>query len=210
MIDLRAIAQALPDAEAYVRLLGLVPHRGPRRDTVRILCPWHGDTTPSCDVIRLADRIGSKCRACDGGGDHLHLFAAANGLDLRTDFRRAALELAKLLGVTAVDTPRARQPKPRDPLIVLAKALERAAEDMLAGRALHPRDAAAFDAATARQCELALKLLGRAVHQRRVREIAQAAIRLAEERVMRRAWDLAPVGPTAAPPVNPKPNQRAA
>lgn len=127
MIDLRAIAQALPDAEAYCRLLGLVPHRGPRRDTVRVLCPWHSEKTPSCDVTRQADRIAVKCRACDAGGDHLHLFAVAQGLDLRTDFRRAALELARLLGVIGVDTPSAKQPprRPHDPVIELARLIDR-------------------------------------------------------------------------------------
>jgi hypothetical protein len=182
MIDLAAISSSLPEPEAYVRLLGLVPHRGPRRDTVRVLCPWHNEKAPSCDVTARDGRIVARCRACNAGGDHLHLAAAAWGRDIRVDFRGVALDVARLLGVTAADTPRAR-PKPQDPLVVLARALERAAEDMLDGRELHPKDVATICAATDRQAELALRLIKAALHRRRVRECAEEVVDLALDRL---------------------------
>lgn len=178
MIDLRAIAAALPDdPEAYVRLLGLVPHRGPRRDTTRVLCPWHSEKKPSCDVTVLPGRIGARCRSCNAGGDHLHLAAAAWGIDPRgAGFREVALRLADLLGVTAADTPNAERPKPQDPLVVLASSLERAATDFLDGRPIHPRDAATIDAATDRQVELSTRLIAAGLRRRRIHEVAQEVL----------------------------------
>jgi DNA primase len=178
VIDLRAIAAALPDdPEAYVRLLGLVPHRGPRRDTTRVLCPWHSEKKPSCDVTVLPGRIGARCRSCNAGGDHLHLAAAAWGIDPRgAGFRETALRLADLLGVTAADTPSAERPKPQDPLVVLAKALERAATDFLDGRPIHPRDASTIDAATDRQVELSTRLIAASLRRRRFHEVAQEVL----------------------------------
>jgi len=93
------LIREVTDIERVLRGLGL---RVRRRGTgYPILCPWHNEKTPSCNVrIGPAGSIQVKCHGCEGGGNVLHLVAAVRGWDLRRDFRAVLDETARLGGVT--------------------------------------------------------------------------------------------------------------
>lgn len=108
MSDLaREIRHALTDAEAVCRNLGFIGGRGTyaRQGAYGVLmrCPWHEDSSPSCSVRRAKDgTLSVRCFACDATGDVLDLVAKANGLSVKTDFRRVLLAAAELAGLWQV------------------------------------------------------------------------------------------------------------
>jgi hypothetical protein len=69
-----------------VALLGLEDGR----KGLKILCPAHADTNPSCHLYVDQDRW--QCFACGEGGDQLDLFAASQGLPLAEAIASLATE----------------------------------------------------------------------------------------------------------------------
>ncbi len=133
-IDLDAIRGAGMGPLAFVIALGMRPSRGARPDRVRVLCPVHQEKVPSCDVGVRQGRIAWICRSCGEGGDVFALVAAVRGLDARRDFRRVVLETAEVVGVQVDDGAPVRRRRRRDPIVDLALAIDRAADDWIAGR----------------------------------------------------------------------------
>jgi 5S rRNA maturation endonuclease (ribonuclease M5) len=70
-----------------------------------VLCPWHGDGTPSCKVDTRSGAIVAFCHACKAGGDALALVAAVHGLDpsSKVDFPEVLKLAAQLAGVDLGD-----------------------------------------------------------------------------------------------------------
>lgn len=70
-----------------------------------VLCPWHGDRTPSCKVDTRSGAIAAFCHACKAGGDALDLVAAVHGLDpsSKVDFPEVLKLAAALAGVDLGD-----------------------------------------------------------------------------------------------------------
>jgi pyruvate/2-oxoglutarate dehydrogenase complex dihydrolipoamide acyltransferase (E2) component len=123
---LSAFALASPYSAA--RLLGLTVAKGatPRSRSVRVVCPWHGDRNPSCDVTIRRGRMVAYCRSCNTGGDVLDIVAAIEGLDVKNDFRRVLERAAAIVGVELTrEEPNA--PRPVTPLDV-ARAQVREAQ----------------------------------------------------------------------------------
>jgi len=99
-------------------LLGLLKGATRQPSGVTILCPAHGERTPSCSVTRGRDgTIRFKCHGCQATGDLLTLVATVHDLDLRSDFKAVLLEAAQLAGLSQiVDELNERQPYTPRPL----------------------------------------------------------------------------------------------
>lgn len=159
-IDLDRIRDAGMLPLAIVTALGMHPSRGARPDRVRVLCPVHGEREPSCDVGVRDGQIVWICRSCGEGGDLFALVAAARGLDSRRDFRRVVRETADVVGVQVDDGAPVRRRRRRDPIVDLALAIDRAADDWIAGRVV--RADSIIEAATADELCEALETLAAA------------------------------------------------
>ena len=94
-------APALRDPHGVARLLGLHVAKGTsgRARVVRVLCPWHSDKGPSCDLTVRDGALVARCRSCNMGGDILSLVALHEGLDYRRDFPAVLQAAAELGGV---------------------------------------------------------------------------------------------------------------
>jgi CHC2 zinc finger len=93
-----------------VELIGLAD----TRKGMKILCPAHADTNPSCHLYLDQDRW--QCFACGQGGDQLDLFATSQGLPLA----QAIASLATESGIDYRDRDwgdvRQREPSPAEQL----------------------------------------------------------------------------------------------
>jgi DNA primase len=107
-------------ADGFATRLGIAGHKN--GDMVRqaggvlVVCPSHGDRTPSLSITRGPDRLlRVRCFGCDLSGDAFTLIAAVHGLDVRSGFA-AVLEHARAITGTAApfSAPRERAPEPRD------------------------------------------------------------------------------------------------
>src|SRR5690242_18399964 len=89
----------LADPVDLARRLGLLEGAKRQPTGLFVLCPAHGERTPSCSVTRGPDgTIRVRCFGCDLSGDVLTLVAAASGLDVRRDFRRVLERAASAAG----------------------------------------------------------------------------------------------------------------
>ncbi len=170
MVDVVEVRRRLADPITVVAQLGL--ERGARRERggVRVLCPVHREREPSCSVsVGRDETIRVHCWSCGWSGDVLHLVGAANGLDLRVDFRRVASLAADLAGVEA-DRGLMRPARPRPVAVQLAFRMEIATADHLAG--LEVRADEMIEGATAEQIDEALALLAELDRADIVRSIA--------------------------------------
>lgn len=102
----QAFALSTPYHAAQALGLELGPHASPRRRSVRVLCPWHPDQTPSCDLTIKRGRVVAICRSCGARGDVLGIVAARAGLDPRRHFGEVLARAAQIVGV---DTRAARR-----------------------------------------------------------------------------------------------------
>jgi hypothetical protein len=162
MIDVSRLDSAMPDAAAFVRLLGLEPHRGGQRGGVRIFCPWHSEKHPSCDVTSKDGRIVAICRSCGGKGDALGLAATVWSLDAKTDFLEVAERLADAVGVTLERSDPAYdyEAPPVDHVAVMAELIERMACGWLRGQPPSKADDAAYSAGSFNDaCQAVRRLL---------------------------------------------------
>lgn len=88
--DPRQLCEALGIADKSKRQAG---------NGLTILCPAHGERTPSCSVTRGPDgSVRVRCFGCDFTGDALTLIAVARGLDIRAQFREVLEQAAELAG----------------------------------------------------------------------------------------------------------------
>lgn len=115
--NVAVIRERLADPVELARRLDLL--RGARvvRDSVRIICPWHGEKNPSCSVSRGPDQTARvRCFSCGATGDALSLVAVCRGLDPRLDFGAVLRAAAEIAGVDLEDDSRVMsRPRPRTP-----------------------------------------------------------------------------------------------
>ena len=114
------VRAALVDPERLCRELGLLKGAERAAGGIQILCPNHGERTPSCLVSVRPDRtVGVKCFACDFAVDALGLIAHMHNLDTRSDFKRVLEIGAEMAGLHQLadeirdGKPRGERPKPR-------------------------------------------------------------------------------------------------
>jgi DNA primase len=116
--DVETIKRSLADPREVCRRLGLDPKAKPQGGGgLMILCPAHGERTPSCSVSRGPDgTLRVKCFGCDFAGDVFDLLAVVERLDRVRDFpellRRAA-ELAHVELERDASRPPAKRAQPR-------------------------------------------------------------------------------------------------
>lgn len=121
--DVETVKRALADPREVCRRLGLDQKAKPQSGGgLMILCPVHGDRSPSCSVTRGRDgTLRVKCFACDFAGDVLDLLAAVERLDRVRDFpellRRAA-ELGHVTLEREVTRPTAKRAPAKAPPVV--------------------------------------------------------------------------------------------
>lgn len=116
----RRIRERLDDPEELCRALGLLDRYKRQPGGVWVLCPVHGDRSPSCSVtVGDGGTVRVHCFACDFTGDALTLIAVVHRLDPKREFPRLLEVGAELAGI-AIDgaapvvAPRARPaPSPR-------------------------------------------------------------------------------------------------
>jgi hypothetical protein len=152
--DARRIRAALADPSHVAALLGLTEGARRRGASLMVRCPAHAERDPSCSLTIGPDAtLRAHCFGCGLGGDVFTLIAAAEGLDVRRDFRRVFLRAAELAGIESTSRegsaptppPRRAAPAPRlddarfDALAraVLARGLDADACAYLARRCLH-------------------------------------------------------------------------
>lgn len=109
---LLAFSCSTPYHAAQALGLQLAPGMSPRKQSVRVLCPWHSDRAPSCDLRVKRGRLVARCRSCGEGGDVLSIVAAIEGLHARRDFGLVLERAASLVGVDV----RAARRAPAGPL----------------------------------------------------------------------------------------------
>lgn len=102
----QAFALSTPFHAAQALGLQLAPRMSPRLRSVRVACPWHADTNPSCDLTIKRGRVVAVCRSCGGNGDVLAIVAAQEQLDVRREFAAVLSRAAQIVGV---DTRAARR-----------------------------------------------------------------------------------------------------
>lgn len=180
-VDAIRRAPAFRDPHGVARLLGLQVAKGTsaRSRVVRVLCPWHSDRSPSCDLTLRDGSVVGYCRSCSQGGDVLSLIAAVEGLDPRRDFRAVVTRAAELAGVEIQDDRRPAQPRPppRDPLQVAREELREARREASSlRRQVAELQALLEDVAAERIIEWGLR---RALYQGACDVIAELQARLA-------------------------------
>ncbi len=98
----RSTIDAIREALSVPReVAGLLDLRGVVEGVgVKVVCPAHGDRTPSCSLTRGADgTLRVNCFGCDLAGDIFSLVAAVDGLNLSTHFATVLSRAAGLAGV---------------------------------------------------------------------------------------------------------------
>jgi hypothetical protein len=94
-----ALKASLIDPAKLCRELGLAEKSKRQARGVSILCPVHGEKTPSCSVTLGPDgTIRVRCFGCDFTGDALTLIGVVRGLGSRAAFPELLLEAARLAG----------------------------------------------------------------------------------------------------------------
>jgi hypothetical protein len=109
--DIDAVKRALADPREVCRRLGLDRQAKPQGGGgLTILCPAHGDRSPSCSVTRGPDgTLRVRCFACGFAGDVLDLLAIVERLDRSRDFP-ALLRRAAELGHVTLEREASRAP----------------------------------------------------------------------------------------------------
>lgn len=98
--DALRVKAALTDVRAVVRALGLDRGATRNRRGCLILCPEHGEKTPSCSVsLGDSGTLRVVCFSCSFRGDVFTLIAKVYGLSLETDFREVLAIGADLAGI---------------------------------------------------------------------------------------------------------------
>ena len=101
--DIDAIRNTLSTPRDVAHRLGLKGK--PEGAGFKVICPAHGDRTPSCSLTRGPDgTLRINCFGCDLAGDIFSLVAAVERLDLSRDFPAVLESAARFAGITL--TPR--------------------------------------------------------------------------------------------------------
>lgn len=115
------VRRALVDIPVLIARLGL--QDGSRRSSggVQVLCPHHGERTPSCSITRGPDgTVRCKCFGCQWTGDVLTLIAEVRGYSLRDgeQFREVLAEGSEIAGLPwlADEIRDGREPDPNRPV----------------------------------------------------------------------------------------------
>jgi hypothetical protein len=96
------IKRALVDPTRVLEALGILGEGKQRQRQANgwlILCPAHGDRTPSCSVQVKDGILVWKCWGCSETGDVLSLVAVVRGLSIKSAFRDVLIEAARLGGL---------------------------------------------------------------------------------------------------------------
>jgi hypothetical protein len=120
--DARAVNEGLTRLGPFVLLEKLgMRHRREGRDAI-VLCPFHGEKTPSARLrLGAGGTLQLRCHgACQRSWDALALVAHARGLDLETDFQAVLIEGAGLAGLFQLEAELCElegreRPPPRPP-----------------------------------------------------------------------------------------------
>jgi CHC2-type zinc finger protein len=131
----REIRAALTDAKALVTALGLTKNARRNARGVMILCPNHGENTPSCSVRLEGDgTIGVNCFGCGFAGDALRLIAKVYNLNERTEFKQVLLAACDIAGLSEIadeingNKPRENRPLPAPPQFIPERSYPPASE----------------------------------------------------------------------------------
>lgn len=177
-IDVPRVHQAAAalGPRAFAALLGRKPADRGRRDEAVVRCFVHADDNPSCTIIVKGGRLVWRCHACNVGGDAIRAAAEVWGMDYQgRGFPEVARRLADLLGVREVTSQEARAPRPQvDPLAILAKRIDRAADAWIDARSIPPSEAREIERSIAKSCA-AMRLLSFADRRRHQAEDARLA-----------------------------------
>lgn len=116
--------RGIPWLLQVLRLDGSAKREG--AESYKVLCPWHGEDRPSCQVRLKDDAVQAHCFSCGQTGTALDLWAAVDGLTLPAQLdaltRRVARELGLEHATTAAPALAVVQPKAgRPPVEEVAK-----------------------------------------------------------------------------------------
>ncbi len=93
------LRRSLTDPAKLCRDLGLAERAKRQARGLSILCPVHGEKTPSCSVTLAPDgTIRVKCFGCEFAGDALTLIGVVRGLGSRNAFPELLREACRLAG----------------------------------------------------------------------------------------------------------------
>lgn len=99
--------QSVENLHAFCgRVLG---HAGRRGNAVVYPCPFGTHSKPHLEVVEYCGKGRWKCWACDQSGDIFDLYAAMNGVDVKSRFHEAVEGVCGVLGVSCREertTPR--------------------------------------------------------------------------------------------------------
>lgn len=114
--EVETIKRALADPREVCRRLGLDRKARPQGGGgLTILCPAHGERTPSCSVTRGSEgTLRVKCFGCDLAGDVFDLLAVIERLDRVRDFPELLRRAAELAHVE-LERDQSRPSTPRAP-----------------------------------------------------------------------------------------------
>lgn len=146
------LRQRLVDIGYLVERLGLQEQARREGGGWKVLCPFHGERSPSCSITLGPDgTVRVRCFSCEASGDVFHLIAAAKQMSCERDFP-AVLDLAAELAGAAPPSAPARRPAHRsrppagEVLSLWGACLSPGPEDPeLAGRGLDPAQLAERD-----------------------------------------------------------------
>jgi hypothetical protein len=117
--DVNEIKLTLNDPTRALEGLGLMGQGKERQRQANgwmVRCFVHTDGSPSCSVQQKDGVILWKCWACQATGDILDMVAAANHLDIKTDFKAVLAAAARLGGLWhLVDKLEGRAPRESRP-----------------------------------------------------------------------------------------------
>ncbi len=143
---LSAFASMSPYSAARILGLTLAKDAKPRSRVVSVLCPWHSERGPSCDLTVKGGKLLAVCRSCKRGGGVIDIVGAIEGINPKgADYFRVLDRAAEIVGVDV--RPRGRfEPRPVTELDVVRAQL----------RDAHREKEAADGAATAERLSHAL------------------------------------------------------
>lgn len=123
--DLKTRAQAarkrLTDPHWLAQQLGLGEGSLREGRDLKIRCPWHAESNPSCSLkLRPDGTLSAHCFSCDKSGDALHLIAHHLSLDVVRDFARCVEEAERLTGIAPPSAPPPKAKGRPDPAEVAA------------------------------------------------------------------------------------------
>ena len=102
----RELRRVASDPRAVALLLGLGDRAQYSPACVLVLCPKHGEKTPSCSLRRHPkdQTLSVRCHGCGWTADVLGLYGHVRGLDFKESVRALAVDLGQFAIVDELDT----------------------------------------------------------------------------------------------------------